>query len=87
MTLSLFRIIEPASGNIVIDGLDICKMGLDDVRKKLTVIAQVGIRHLDLFLPSVFRLLYRRYILIFTDLVMSALSRLVIVLPGKKRIF
>jgi ATP-binding cassette, subfamily C (CFTR/MRP), member 1 len=41
MTLALFRIIEPATGTIVIDGFDIFKLGLHDVRKKLTVIAQV----------------------------------------------
>jgi len=44
MTLALFRIIEPACGYIEIDGYDICRMGLHDVRTKLTVIAQV--RHL-----------------------------------------
>ena len=43
MTLSLFRIIEAASGSIIIDGLDIARMGLHDVRKNLAIIPQVGI--------------------------------------------
>lgn len=40
LTLGLFRIIEPASGIITIDGLDISKMGLHDLRSKLTIIPQ-----------------------------------------------
>ena len=41
LTLGLFRIIEAASGNIVIDGIDISKIGLNDLRSKLTIIPQV----------------------------------------------
>lgn len=40
LTLGLFRIIEPAAGIITIDGLDIFKMGLRDLRSKLTIIPQ-----------------------------------------------
>jgi len=40
LTLALFRIIEPASGNILIDGLDTSRMGLHDLRKKLAIIPQ-----------------------------------------------
>lgn len=40
ITLSLFRIIEAAEGSIIIDGEDIAKMGLHDLRKKITIIPQ-----------------------------------------------
>ena len=40
LTLALFRIIESASGRILIDGLDIAKMGLTELRRKLTIIPQ-----------------------------------------------
>ena len=42
MMLSLFRIIEPVTGNIVIDGIDAMKIGLHDLRSKLTIIPQVS---------------------------------------------
>ncbi|XP_076338372.1 multidrug-Resistance like Protein 1 isoform X1 [Tachypleus tridentatus] len=40
LTLSLFRIIEAAGGSISIDGVDISKIGLHDLRSKLTIIPQ-----------------------------------------------
>ena len=40
LTLALFRLIEPAQGKIVIDGLDISKLGLHNLRSKLTIIPQ-----------------------------------------------
>ena len=43
MTLALFRIVEAVSGSIIIDGLDITRMGLHDVRKNLAIIPQVWI--------------------------------------------
>jgi len=39
--LSLLRILEPSQGTIYIDDVDICKLGMDDLRKKITIIPQV----------------------------------------------
>ncbi|QQP32471.1 ATP-binding cassette sub-family C member 1 [Caligus rogercresseyi] len=39
-TLSLFRIIEPLTGNIIIDGVDIKSLGLHQLRSRLTIIPQ-----------------------------------------------
>ena len=38
LALSFFRFVEPVEGRILIDGLDISKMGLTDLRSKLTII-------------------------------------------------
>ncbi|CDH53089.1 multidrug resistance-associated protein 1 [Lichtheimia corymbifera JMRC:FSU:9682] len=40
MSLSLFRIIEAAEGNITIDGVDIASLRLFDLRSRLTIIPQ-----------------------------------------------
>eukprot|EP00742_Colponemidia_sp_Colp-10_P013332 GILJ01015055.1.p1 GENE.GILJ01015055.1~~GILJ01015055.1.p1 ORF type:complete len:1322 (+),score=218.60 GILJ01015055.1:53-4018(+) len=40
LMLAVFRIVEPLSGSIRIDGLDICSMGLKDLRSHLTIIPQ-----------------------------------------------
>lgn len=42
MTLALFRIIEAAEGSILIDDIDISRIGLHDLRKNLTIIPQVS---------------------------------------------
>ncbi|XP_043526935.1 multidrug resistance-associated protein 1 isoform X6 [Frieseomelitta varia] len=40
LTLALFRIIEAADGKIIIDDIDIAKLGLHDLRSRLTIIPQ-----------------------------------------------
>lgn len=37
---ALFRIVEPYEGNIIIDGLDICTLGLHDLRSRFGIIPQ-----------------------------------------------
>ena len=43
LTLAMFRIIEPASGSIVIDNFDIAGLGLQDLRSRITIIPQVSV--------------------------------------------
>ncbi|GAK64527.1 metal resistance protein ycf1 [Moesziomyces antarcticus] len=40
LTLALFRIIEAAEGKIVIDGIDVSKIGLKDLRSAIAIIPQ-----------------------------------------------
>ncbi|KAI4324976.1 hypothetical protein MLD38_030415 [Melastoma candidum] len=37
---ALFRLVEPAGGKIVVDGIDICKIGLHDLRSRFGIIPQ-----------------------------------------------
>ena len=52
LTLALFRILERAGGKIVVDGVDIASIGLQDLRSRLTIIPQVK-AHLRYILYSV----------------------------------
>jgi ABC-type multidrug transport system fused ATPase/permease subunit len=40
LALSLFRFVDPTEGKIVIDGLDITSIGVEDLRSRLTLIPQ-----------------------------------------------
>lgn len=42
MTLALFRLIEPAAGNVTVDDVDIASLGLHDLRQKLNILPQVS---------------------------------------------
>ena len=42
LTLALFRIIEAVDGNIIINGVNISKIGLHRLRSSLTIIPQVS---------------------------------------------
>ena len=42
ITMGLFRIMEPSSGRILIDSVDIGTIGLHQLRSKITIIPQVG---------------------------------------------
>lgn len=42
LTLALFRIIEATGGSISIDDVNIAKLGLHDLRSRLTIIPQVS---------------------------------------------
>ncbi|KAG8727460.1 hypothetical protein FRC12_022480, partial [Ceratobasidium sp. 428] len=40
LALASFRFVDPAGGNITLDGIDITSIGLDDLRSRLTLIPQ-----------------------------------------------
>ena len=40
LLISLLRIVEAAEGNIIIDGIDVAKIGLEDLRTKIAIIPQ-----------------------------------------------
>ena len=45
LTLSIFRLIEATKGQIIIDDIDISKIGLHELRSKLAIIPQVSIQY------------------------------------------
>jgi len=40
MTLAIFRLIEPARGHLLIDGVDVAAVGVHTLRRRLTIIPQ-----------------------------------------------
>ncbi|KAJ1566048.1 hypothetical protein HK405_011046, partial [Cladochytrium tenue] len=40
LALALFRVVEPAGGSVVVDGVDLAQIGLRDLRSALTIIPQ-----------------------------------------------
>ena len=42
LTLSLFRMLEAAGGNIIIDGVNIATIGLHELRNSITILPQVN---------------------------------------------
>jgi ABC-type multidrug transport system fused ATPase/permease subunit len=43
LALSLFRILEAKDGRILIDGVDVAKIGLHDLRSRITIVPQVSL--------------------------------------------
>jgi ABC-type multidrug transport system fused ATPase/permease subunit len=44
-SVALYRIVELTSGSILVDGVDISKVGLTDLRNGLAIIPQDPVRH------------------------------------------
>ena len=42
LSLGLYRILEAASGRVVIDGVDVSEIGLHDLRSQIGIIPQVS---------------------------------------------
>ena len=43
LALAMFRILEAAGGAIVVDGVNISSIGLDDLRSRITIIPQASL--------------------------------------------
>ena len=49
MALSFFRFVEPTEGRILVDGVDTSKIGLTDLRSRLTIIPRMLIHSVSDF--------------------------------------
>lgn len=45
----LFRLVEP-EGKVTVDGINISKIGLHDLRNKISIIPQVGVSYVELIM-------------------------------------
>ena len=45
LMLALFRLIDVTSGRVLLDGVDVAKIGLDALRRQLAIIPQVVLMH------------------------------------------
>ena len=42
LVATLFRLVEPCGGRVLIDGVDTARIGLQDLRSRLALVPQVG---------------------------------------------
>ncbi|KAG0148468.1 hypothetical protein CROQUDRAFT_105709 [Cronartium quercuum f. sp. fusiforme G11] len=40
LAMSLLRILEPEEGQIILDGINVCQIGLEDLRTRITIVSQ-----------------------------------------------
>lgn len=59
--LSLFRVIEPAEGTILVDGVDITTLGLHDLRSAISIVPQSS----ELFEVMCFSVVLERMLIFF----------------------
>ena len=45
LALALFRIVEPSAGSIVIDGIDVSRVGTFDLRSRIALVPQARLAH------------------------------------------
>ncbi|CAJ0747688.1 10084_t:CDS:10 [Entrophospora sp. SA101] len=63
IALSLFRFIEPSDGQILIDGIDISSIGIEDLRSRITIIPQDPILFSDYQDEEIYESLRRVHLL------------------------
>ena len=63
LMMALYRIVEPSSGRVVIDGIDVSSIGLADLRTRLALVPQVDPQALLVFVANP----KRQYVYCFED--------------------
>jgi len=43
LAMAIFRLVEPCDGRIQIDGIDLARLGLRDIRSRLSIVPQVNL--------------------------------------------